>query len=297
MVVTRAIVRDLFAGAEAARFYSLLVLVFGVSPVLGPLVGAQILTHAGWQAIFLVLVGFGLLCVLGSIWLPETLSPAHRQRAGMGELVGSYGRLLADRRFNVYAFSCAFSLGVLLAYLVGSPVVLIDQYDLSPQTFSFIFAANALGLVAASQLTRRLLKRFRLGAVLRGAVLAQLAAALAAFVVVLGDVGGLAALLPPLFVIVSSYSAIGPTATALALTPFPRVAGSAAALFGGIGSIVAAGAGALVSATDLDPARSMTTVIAGASLAGALLLLGAARPAEEEPATTSPETAVETPST
>ncbi len=293
MVVTRAIVRDLFYGAEAARFYSLLILVFGVSPIVGPLLGAQILAVAGWQAIFLVLVGFGLVCLLGSLWLPETLPPERRRRGGLSELAGSYRQLIGDRKFNAYAFTQAFCGGTMLAYLVGSPAVLIDHYDLSPQAFGLIFGANALGLVAASQLTGRLLKTYRLGAVLRGAVLAQLVGAVTVLVVAITGVGGLAGLLPPLFVVVSCFGVIMPTATALALSPFPAIAGSAAALLGGIGSTVAAVSGALVGAIALSPTLSMATVIAVASaLATAVLLLAAPR-STKEPAIIVSETAAE----
>ncbi len=293
MVVTRAIVRDLFQGAEAARFYSLLVLVFGVSPIVAPLIGSQILALAGWQAIFLTLVGFGLVCLLGCLWLPETLPVERRRRGGLGELAGTYGRLIVDRRFNAYAFSSAFCFGVMLAYLVGSPAVLIDQYDVSPQTFGLIFGANALGLVAASQLTGRLLKRYRLGAVLRGAVLIQLVAGITVLAVALSGAGGLAGLLPPLFVLVSCFGIIMPTATALALTPFPGLAGSAAALLGAIGSTVGAACGVLVGALDLSAVLAMATVIAAsASLATAILLLAAPRPSAE-PAIAPPETAAQ----
>src|SRR3972149_5772780 len=181
IVVTRAIVRDLFHGAEAARFYSPPILVFGVAPVVGPLIGGQILDLTGWEGIFLALVGFGLVCLLGCLWLPRALPPERPPRGGCAGVrrapPSPRGLFFFYRRFNAYALSAAFCGAVMLAYLVASPAVLIDQYDVSPQAFGLIFGANALGLVAVSQLTGRLLKRYRLGAVLRGAVLVQLAGA------------------------------------------------------------------------------------------------------------------------
>jgi DHA1 family bicyclomycin/chloramphenicol resistance-like MFS transporter len=292
IVVTRAIVRDLFHGAEAARFYSLLVLVFGVSPVVGPLLGSQILALAGWQAIFLVLVGFGLACVLCALWLPETLPAERRRREPLGELASIYRRLVVDRRFSSYALASACSGGVMLAFLVASPAVLIDQYGVSPRTFALIFGASALGLVAASQLTRRLLKRYRLDTVLRRAVLLQFGGAVIVLVAALSGAGGLASLLPPLFLLMAVFGCVMPTSTALALTPFPSVAGSASALLGGFGAIVAAVSGVFVSALDLSPALAMATVmVIFGSLSAAILLLAA--PSSTEAALVPVETGAE----
>ena len=293
IVVTRAIVRDLFHGAEAARFYSLLVLVFGVSPIIGPLIGSQILALGGWEAIFLALVGFGLLCLLGCLWLPETHPVERRSRERLGALAGTYGRLVVDRRFSSFALASACSGGVMLAFLVGSPAVLIDQYGVSPRTFAIIFGASALGLVAASQVTRRLLKRYQLSAVLRGAVNIQFGAALLELVLAVSG-AGLAALLVPLFVLMAVFGSVMPTSTALALTPFPSIAGSASALLGGIGAIVAALSGVFVSALDLSPSLAMATVMAVfATLSTSILLLAAPRSSPEPAA--APEVAAGAP--
>jgi DHA1 family bicyclomycin/chloramphenicol resistance-like MFS transporter len=66
-------VRDLYEGARAARMLSILITVMSIAPLLGPLLGGQILATAGWRAIFwlLVAVGFGTLVLVAT--LPETL--------------------------------------------------------------------------------------------------------------------------------------------------------------------------------------------------------------------------------
>lgn len=275
VVIARAIVRDLFAGAEAARFFSLLLVVMGAAPVLAPLFGGQILAAGGWRWIFLTLVAYGAACFAAVSWLPETLSAARRHRGGLRSAPAAYGRVLRNRSFVAYAG--AFSLGgaAMLAYISAAPAVLIEEHGVSPQAFGFVFGANAVGLVVVSQVTGRTVRRVGPERILVWGVVAQaLAAAALALVSALG-IGGLAALLPPMFVIVSSFGAIMPSATALALTPLPEVAGAASAILGTGQTGFGAASAAVVSAIALDPATAMGVVAAGACLLalGTLMLV------------------------
>ena len=86
VVIGRSVVRDLFDERESARMYSFLVLVMGIAPIAAPLIGGQLLIAFGWRAIFLVLAGFGLLC-LALVWfgLDESLPAERRTRDGLGQ--------------------------------------------------------------------------------------------------------------------------------------------------------------------------------------------------------------------
>ena len=144
--------------------------------------------------------------------------------------------------------------------------------------FGFVFGANALGFVAVSQLTRWLVVRVGNERVMRWAVGTQAAAAVALLVVTAAGIGGLAAVLPPLFVIVSCIGAIFPTATALAMSPFPGSAGAAAAVIGTVQTGVGAVGGVVVSAIALQPAHAMGIVLVGSSaIAFCLVLLARSR--------------------
>src|SRR5690606_35303300 len=84
MVIPRAVVRDLFDAQESARVYSLLMLILGVSPILAPALGGQLLTLTGWRAIFVSLSVVGVLCAAAVVWgLPETLAKENRSRGGV----------------------------------------------------------------------------------------------------------------------------------------------------------------------------------------------------------------------
>jgi DHA1 family bicyclomycin/chloramphenicol resistance-like MFS transporter len=99
LVLARSAVRDLFDERNSARMYSFLMLVMGLAPITAPLIGGQLLVAFGWRAIFWLLGGFGLLCLaMVTFGLPETLPQERRVRAGLGQALEVYGRLLADRQ-------------------------------------------------------------------------------------------------------------------------------------------------------------------------------------------------------
>jgi DHA1 family bicyclomycin/chloramphenicol resistance-like MFS transporter len=157
----------------------------------------------------------------------------------------------------------------MFAYISGSPFVIQDIYGASPQLYSLMFAGNAIGLVAASQLNRALLMRFEPLAILRAALSVQALAGVALLAVVAADTGvwGIVALL---FIVVSSVGLVMPNATALALADHPRVAGSASGLLGVMQFIVGAATAPLVGVGGTDTALPMALTIAALGVGGAL---------------------------
>jgi DHA1 family bicyclomycin/chloramphenicol resistance-like MFS transporter len=243
VVIARAIVRDLFSGAEAARIYALLMAVMGVAPVFAPLVGGQALAITSWRGIFVVLAGIGVPLLLATMtWLPETLPPERRHGGGLGATVRRFGRLLRDRSFTAPATAFSLACAVLFAYIAGSSFVLEDVYGVSPQEFSLVFAVNSAGLVGMSQLGGRLVRRFGAAALLRCG-LAGVAVGSAAVLILTLTHSGLAPLLVALFVILSFNGMVFPNATAVALAHQEGALGSASALLGvgqfGTGALIA----------------------------------------------------------
>jgi DHA1 family bicyclomycin/chloramphenicol resistance-like MFS transporter len=267
MVVSRAVVRDLYEVGDAARVYSTLILIMGVAPVLAPLAGGQVLELAGWRAIFLVLAGAGTLVLALVAWrLPESLPPERRHRHGVAEIAATFRTTLSSGRFVRLSLVGGAVQGAMFAYIAASPLVFIEVHGVSPQRFGLYFGANAAGLVAASQANRWLSARFGVLPTLRaGVALAVLAYGTLAGAVAAG--AGLPVIAPALFVGVSCYGLVVPNATAAAMGIFGAHAGSASSVLG----VLQAGCGALsavaVSALADGTARPLATV----SLAGALL--------------------------
>jgi len=278
IVIARAIVRDMHSGVAAARYFSLLMLVNGLAPILAPIIGGQVLRVTTWRGVFVLLAGIGVVLVAAAAaGLRETLAPEDRHPGGVAETVRTFHRLLGDRVFLGYALACGLAFGAMFAYISGSPFVLQDIYGASPQAFSVLFAANALGIVGASQANRALLHRFAPHAILRAALVAQASAGVALLAVVLAG-AGVWGIVPLLFVVVASLGLVLPNATALALAGHPRVAGSASGLLGVLQFIVGAAAAPLVGVAGTGTAVPMATVIAvlavGAVLSATVLVPG-----------------------
>ena len=232
LVVAYACVRDRFAGPPAARYFSRLLLVTGLAPVLAPLAGAQLLAVAGWRSVFLALAVLSAVAlVLCWVVLDESLPASRRRPDGPRDVGGVYVRLLRDRRFVGYTLANAFTFAAMFAYISGSPFVLQTLHGLSPQLYSVVFAVNAVGLVTAAQVSGRLVGRVRPVTLLGVGATATAGGGLAVLLVVLTG-AGLWPLLTGLFVVVASVGLVLPNATALALEPYGAHAGAASALLG-----------------------------------------------------------------
>ncbi len=261
IVIGRAVVRDLYAGAAAAKLFSSLMLVTGLAPILAPVIGAQVLKVTDWEGIFVVLAALALAIVtLAAVALPETLPPARRDRGGLAHTLRVLRGLLTQRRFIGYALTAALAFGALFAYISGSSFVLQEIYGLSPQSFSLAFGANGLGLVIGSQVNARLVGRFGPDVLLRRALLVIVGAAAALVAVVTADLGVWPVIIAT-FVVMSSLSFVMPNSTALALADQAKVAGTASALLGVIQFLVGGLAAPLVGIGGTGSALPMAVVM------------------------------------
>jgi DHA1 family bicyclomycin/chloramphenicol resistance-like MFS transporter len=286
LVIARAIVRDIFSGAEAARVFALLMAVMGVAPVFAPLVGGQALAITSWRGIFVVLAAIGVPLLLTTVvWLPETLPAERRHGGGLRATVRTFGRLLADRSFIVPASSFGLAAAVLFAYIAGSSFVLEDVYGVSPQVFSLVFAVNSAGLIGMSQLGGRLVGRFGPASLLRFGLTGVAVGSAATLIVTLAH-AGLAPLLVSLFVILSFNGLVFPNATAISLADQEGALGSASALLGvgqfGTGALIAPLVG-LAGTSDAVPMAVLIGACGVAALAVNLVFSGpVGRPAPAE---------------
>ena len=263
IVSSNAVVRDLFSGVRAARFFSRMVLVIGLGPVLAPQIGAELLRISSWRGVFVALAILGaVLLVAAMSELPETLPLERRRRGGLSDTVDGMRRVLADRSFVANALCCGFGFGAVFCYVSGSSFILENLYGLSPQHFSLIFAGNACGLVAASQVNARLVGRLGSSRLLNAGVVTLGLGALWLVMTVLFAPRALITILPPLFLVVTSVGLVAPNATALALNDFPDAAGSASAVLGVLQFSVGALVAPLVGLDGNRDARPMALLIA-----------------------------------
>jgi DHA1 family bicyclomycin/chloramphenicol resistance-like MFS transporter len=232
LVISRAIARDLYSGRALMIFFSRLILIAGLAPVIAPILGGQLSLIMSWRGIFGVLAGFGAVLLLaGWLGLKETLPPERRIVGGFGKTLHGYNTLFHDRFFVGCALSSGLAGASMFAYISGSTFVLQRIYGMSPQGFSFVFGAISLTLVIAAQVGGRLALRWPLTRVLGFGLAVNLcgAASLLATVIIGLPLG---VLIAALSVMVSAVGLIFPTANALALADYPDLAGTASSLQG-----------------------------------------------------------------
>lgn len=278
MVIGRAIISDLATGREAARAFSLMMIVGGVAPIAAPLAGGFLVEPLGWRgalAIILALVVAMLVAAL--VVIRETHTKERRARLQDEKIsAGSPLRDLTSRTYvgNLLAFGFAFA--VMMAYISASPFVYQTMMGLSSAQYGAMFGVNALGLLSMSALSARLTARREPRSIARIGLVAILVASLAvlALAVTQTPAGWLAL---PLFVAVSAMGLIFGNTTALALSAAPRAAGSASAALGATQFLLAAAVSPLVSLGGEHSAVPLGLVMASAALV-AYLGFAVARP-------------------
>ncbi|MCX4822691.1 Bcr/CflA family multidrug efflux MFS transporter [Streptomyces sp. NBC_01142] len=282
IVIARAVVRDLYDGVEMARFFSTLMLISGVAPIIAPLIGGQVLRITDWRGIFLVLTAVGIaLTLVVAKWLHETLPREKRHSGGVGAALRTMRGLLADRVFTGYMLTGGLAFAALFAYISASPFVVQEIYGASPQTFSLLFGVNSIGLITVGQINGKLLVgRVSLDKTL-GFGLAVITLAATALLLMTSGVFGKVGLLPiaaGLFVLMSAMGLAMPNTNALALTRTPHAAGSASALIGTSSFLIGAVASPLVGIAGEATAFPMAVVQLVCALASVGCFLGLCRP-------------------
>jgi|tagenome__1003787_1003787.scaffolds.fasta_scaffold20895736_2 DHA1 family bicyclomycin/chloramphenicol resistance-like MFS transporter len=277
-VVALAVVRDLFTGYAAATLLSRLILVMGAAPVLAPTLGGALLRWTNWRGVFVVLAGLGLVLIaMTVVGLRETLPPERRRNGGVVDTVKVYGSLLRDRTFMGLVVTAGLAIAAIFAYVSGSSFVLQEEYGLSQQVFGLVFGAGAAGMITATQLNVRLLRRFSPAHILISALLVGSVSGLLMVAFALTGIGGLVGILAPLWVVLASVGFALPNAPALALSRHGEAAGTASAMLGAVQFGVGALAAPLVGVLGNDSV-AMATVVAGGMLTAVAVLTVVARP-------------------
>lgn len=273
IVISRSIVRDLFDQQESARMYSFLMLVMGLAPITAPLIGGQLLLFFGWRSIFVLLSGFGLLCVLlVTFVLPETLPVERRLNSGLGEVLQNYWGILRNRSYMGFALASGLASAAMFAYISGSSFVFIELNGIAPEHFGLLFGINAVGLIGAAQLNRWLLARYQGLQILQAALTFTAISGILLLIVTATGIGGFPTMLVVLFFCIASTGLVGPNATAAAMEPYAKRAGSAAAMLGATQFIFGAVAGTLVTFFHNGTAIPMVGVIALCTICAYLTL-------------------------
>ncbi|MEN9466951.1 MAG: hypothetical protein RL081_952 [Pseudomonadota bacterium] len=157
IVVSRAIIRDMFPPSQAQKVMSQVTIFFGVAPAIAPMVGGWLLIHASWHAIFWFLSGVGVV-LWGAIYrlLPETLHVDQRQHFHPTPLMAGYWQLGSDPRFLLLALASGIPFNGMFLYVLSAPVYLGEILGMAPQQFFWFFILNIAGIMGGAVVSGRM---------------------------------------------------------------------------------------------------------------------------------------------
>lgn len=272
MSLPRAIVRDNYTGAEAAQLFSLLMLVFSISPILAPLSGSIVIAFGDWQLLFWVMAAVGVLgLILAVVGLKETRPKHLRTESSIGGAIRGYGTLLKDLSFVGLTLIGAFGMSSFMSFLGNSSFVYIEHYGLNPTEYSLAFSVNAISFFAVSQSTGYMVKRFGLQRVVRWAVTGFAASMLLLAAIFFAGVDSMWVLSGLMFIAFGFLGLVLPTTAVLAMEEHGEFAGTASALMGTIQMVLAAGIMGVVGAFQDGTAIPMVTAFAICAVAAFIL--------------------------
>ena len=290
-VLTRAIVRDLFDSRDAARILSTVMLIVSTASLGAPVLGAVLAVTAGWRTVFaaMAIAGAALVCA-AALRLPESAPQRDPEALRPSRMLANYRRFFTTRICVSYGLLNACLYGGLIAYLSGSPFVLVNGVGhLSETVFGAVLALNALMLMLGAAASAYLITRLQQQQLILLGLTCVTAAALALVAVPWisrSMIGAAAAtvLVAPMCLYAFGVGLIAPNSTAIGMRPLSDMAGAAASVMLSLQAAVGAGAGYLVSVWQDGASTSIALVVPACAL-GAVLIYRAAA-AECSPAET-----------
>lgn len=185
-IVSRAVIRDLYSGAEAQRLMSQVMMIFAIAPAVAPVVGGWLLTLGPWRGIFWFVGAYGAaVALVTATVLPETLPPHERQPLRLRSLVGGLWLVARSWRFERLALATAFTFSSYIFYVLSAPIIVVDLLGLGEQDFWILFVPMIGGMVVGSWFTGRAAGRTDPDVLVDRTILALLATTLVNVVVVL----------------------------------------------------------------------------------------------------------------
>jgi MFS transporter, DHA1 family, multidrug resistance protein len=262
-VICRAIVRDVHGREGSARVLSYMSAAMALAPALGPVLGGVVEASAGWRANFAILAAYGFVgLVLIIIALPETVPDFGPDTTTLSGLLRGYLGLLSERSYMGYVICSGLAYAGIFSFISGSSFVFVEVIGLSPPVYGLCFGAIVLGYMAGTLAAGRLTRRLGIEWMVRNGGLVSAAGGLALLLSVLAFGASVPGILLPMVFYMAGTGFVMPNAMAGAIGPFPRLAGTAAALLGFIGMGAAALVGVAIGHLADGTARPMATAIA-----------------------------------
>jgi MFS transporter, DHA1 family, multidrug resistance protein len=237
IVVSRAVVRDMFPPAQAQKVMSQITIYFGVAPAVAPMIGGVLFAHLGWHSVFWFLTGVGVvLWVANYRLLPETLHLTHRQPLKISNLMQGYWQLGRDPRFFLLALASGIPFNGMFLYVLSAPVFLGEHLALPPTQFFWLFVLTISGIMSGAWVSGRMAGRLPPKRQIRYGFLIMLCIALINLVANTLFTAHAAWAMFPIAIFSFGWAMMVPVVTLLVLDLHPERRGMASSLQAFIGS-------------------------------------------------------------
>ena len=229
MVVSRAIVRDLYDGADAQRLMAQITMMFALAPAIAPVIGGWLQTFFGWRSVFAFLV-LSTAALWVACWklLPETLPPEKRQSLKPAYLGRTYWKVMSSPPFLFACAAISLNFGGFFVYVLSAPVFLMQHLGVHETGFLWLFGPAMAGMIGGSWLSGRLAGKISFSRTIALGYLLMAIAAIANLCLNLALPPALPWSVLPVFVYTLGMSLTMPCLSILALDPFPAQRGLAA---------------------------------------------------------------------
>lgn len=273
IVLSRSIATDSYQGQPLAKAMAIIGAVVGIAPVTAPVIGGLVAGMVGWQGIFWILFGLGLVLLMMCMIFRESLPAERRYTGSIASLLGNFPALLRMKYFVVYILMFGFASGVLFSYVASAPFIIQRHYGFSQMAFSIIFGINAMGIGLGSILCvkfRRLPSAARFGGIM--------SFVMSALLVVTYFISGNFYIFDILsFFILLSVGYIFTAASTLAMEEGRSHIGAAAAIVGAIGFVFGSIVSPIVGLGNVIETTIFTLTACGAVCAALGIIIGARR--------------------
>jgi len=262
VLLSRVIVKDVYPADEMGKVMSYMTTGFSMAPLLAPAIGGFIGVTLGWRSLFYVFAIFGVILILWTLFgYKESNKHLNPNAINMKHLLANYGSLLKQPLFIGYSVTVCASIAGVLTYTSASSFILIELLSVPATVYGLLFSISAFGMLLGSLLAARLNKRIgSTSTVWYGVMLLALGGVCMALLPWLGIVS-VVSIVGPMFVYALGNGIVMPTAMSLAIMPFPKMAGSAAAWIGCCQAALGALCGYIVSLLYSDSVIPMTSMI------------------------------------
>ncbi|MCI0752463.1 multidrug effflux MFS transporter [Teichococcus vastitatis] len=276
MVLSRAIIRDVFPRDQAASKIGFVMMGMTVAPMMAPLLGAELSAAFGWRAIMVACTGFGVVMLLLGLRLPETLA-APQPLPGLTGMVQAYWQLARLRSFRCYTAITACTTGTFFAFMAGAPRVVMDGMGHSARSYAIAFMAVSVTYALGSFIAGRFSARWGLERMLWHGLLLATVATLLGVAIQLSLPLMLASFFLPMALVAIGNGMSQPSAVAAAVSVRPQLAGTASGLVGALQMGFGAAMTLLTSALEFGAGIGTAAAMAGCALGAQLAMRGARR--------------------